>query len=946
MARAVNVTEHHQPRPAQGRWARVASAARMLPVLGLALVGAAATARSAPPLSDCDAPGFEEVLQAAAAPAPAATAHWIDARHLLIVPGAGAAPVQLTLQAPGVGAWPLRAVAVSAADAALDPAARERWAYLRRAGTQLWTLPPLPRRTLVEALKQPLRVDAQDARGQSLPALGLQLPGVLDTLYAAAADLQDLGVQLRPTATSTATSAATTTLSTTRWRLWAPTARAVAVCVYPGPDAPAAARWAMQPDARTGSWQARVPGDLSGRYYRYLVEVWVPGRGVVRQRVTDPYSVSLSADSARSFIADLADARYKPAGWDAELAAFRAADPVRRPTDLAVYELHLRDFSISDDSVPPAHRGRYLAFTDADSAGMRHLRALAQAGLTDVHLLPVFDIASVPERGCRTPAVPAAGPDSPAQQAAVMAGAAQDCFNWGYDPLHYSAPEGSYASDANDGARRLIEFRQMVMALHRAGLRVGMDVVYNHTAAAGQHPQSVLDRIVPGYYQRLSPSGQIERSTCCDNTATEHRMMGKLMRDSVRLWARAHGIDSFRFDLMGHQPRAEMLALQAELQADQGRLIPLIGEGWNFGEVAGGARFVQASQGSLNGSGIGTFNDRLRDAVRGGGAGDQGAALVERQGYINGLAWGGDTPALRQAAALVRVGLAGSLRSVVLPDADGRQRPAEQIVYGGDQPAGYASQPAEVVNYVENHDNHTLFDANVFKLPPETSLIDRARVQVLGLALTALAQGVPYFHAGVDLLRSKSLDGNSYDSGDWFNRLDWTGRASPFGSGLPPERDNAANGPTARQRLAQPGLRPDEATVAFTAGAFRDLLRIRASSPLFRLGSAAEVQQRLRFPALQGEGGSPAHPGLIALRLDGREQPGAGFDAVLLLFNPDRAPQTVNLPGEAGLAWQLHPVHLAAQAADTRIAAQARVDAAQGRFELPALSAVVFVVKR
>ena len=185
-------------------------------------------------------------------------------------------------------------------------------------------------------------------------------------------------------------------------------------------------------------------------------------------------------------------------------------------------------------------------------------------------------------------------------------------------PLH--APEGSYASDAGDGATRIREFRAMVQALHGVGLRVGMDVVYNHTTASGQSPRSVLDRIVPGYYQRLDAEGKVERSTCCDNTATEHMMMARLMRDSVALWARHYRIDSFRFDLMGHQPRAAMLDVQRAANAAAGRNVPLLGEGWNFGEVADGARFEQAAQSRLDGTAIATFSDRARDALRGGGA--------------------------------------------------------------------------------------------------------------------------------------------------------------------------------------------------------------------------------------------------------------------------------------------------------------------------------------
>jgi pullulanase/glycogen debranching enzyme len=284
--------------------------------------------------------------------------------------------------------------------------------------------------------------------------------------------------------------------------------------------------------------------------------------GIVRNRVTDPYSLSLGANSQRSYIVDLDDPALMPPGWNSKARP----DKVRAQTDMVIYELHVRDFSINDATVSAAHRGNYLAFTEADSDGMRHLRALSAAGLTDVHLLPVFDLATVPETDCVTPS-PSGGPASESQQAAVAAVKDRDCFNWGYDPWHYSAPEGSYASYARDGAIRILEFRQMLQALRDAGLRVGMDVVYNHTSAAGQDPKSVLDRIVPGYYHRLNGEGDIETSTCCANTATEHRMMARLMIDSAVVWARDYRIDSFRFDLMGHQPRAAMESLQVAVNA-------------------------------------------------------------------------------------------------------------------------------------------------------------------------------------------------------------------------------------------------------------------------------------------------------------------------------------------------------------------------------------------
>jgi pullulanase-type alpha-1,6-glucosidase len=718
----------------------------------------------------------------------------------------------------------------------------------------------------------------------------------------------------------------------------------VRACVYPSAEGAASAVVDMRRDDATGAWRAQLPGARPGRYFTYLVDVFVPGVGLVRNRVTDPYSVSLNADSRRSWLGTLGDAATLPRDWRRDAAPAT----VRRSTDMAIYELHLRDFSAGDASVPPAHRGKYLAFTDAGSAGMRHLRALARAGLTDVHLLPVFDIASVPERGCTTPRI-VGGPADETQQAAIVAGAATDCFNWGYDPFHYSAPEGSYSTDADDGPLRVREFRAMVQGLHRAGLRVGMDVVYNHTSASGQHAQSVLDRIVPGYYQRLDATGAIEHSTCCDNTATENRMMGKLLVDSVTQWAVQYHVDSFRFDLMGHQPRAVMEALQRRLRAVSGREIPLIGEGWNFGEVADGARFVQASQLSLNGTGIGSFSDRARDAVRGGSSTDS-SHLRADQGWINGEHYDpngfGDIgkPATREdlmtAADMIRIGLAGSLRDMTLTTWRGETLSFDHVPYGN-QPAGYASAPGEAVNYVENHDNQTLFDNDVLKLPPATSGADRARVQIVGAAVVAFSQGVAYFHAGVDLLRSKSLDRNSFDSGDWFNRLDWTGHDNGFGAGLPPKPDNGALWDVERPLLADASLKPTPADIAWTRDAFRDLLRIRASTSLFHLATASQVRERVSFPA----SGPAQEPTVIAELIESRGLPGAKFGAVLVVLNADRQPHSLALPELRGRRWRLHPVHLAARAADARIAHEARVDDAAGRFTLPARSAVVFVAR-
>ncbi len=803
-------------------------------------------------------------------------------------------------------------------------AALERFKYVD--GGVTLSVPAASAAALDAALKQQMVLVQEDANGRVLGATTAQIAGLLDDRFAAAQGVDDLGVHIDR--------------GRSGFKLWAPTAQQVTLCVYGARGLKSIAQ-PMRYDAATGVWSHAFRGRLDGLYYRYAVETFVRGVGRVRNLVTDPYSISLNANSQYSYIGDLDSPWLMPPGWK----AVNPPKTVDAQEDMSVYELHVRDFSVNDPTVSARNRGKYLAFTEWNSDGMKHLRGLAKAGLTDVHLLPVFDINNVPEIDCVQPVIPQAGPDWADQQAAVAAVRDQDCFNWGYDPWHYTAPEGSYASDARDGAARIREFRAMVMAMHLAGLRVGMDVVYNHTTASGQNDRSVLDRVVPGYYHRLNGVGDIERSTCCDNTATENLMMGKLMIDSVKTWARDYKISSFRFDLMGHQPRTVMEQLQAEVNAEVGRTVELFGEGWNFGEVANGARFVQASQLSLNGSGIGTFSDRARDHIRGGSGFDSGITLRRNQGYINGLHYddngtGGNKSRndLMWSADIIKVGLAGSIRDFTMTTHWDATLRLDQIDYGG-QPAGYVVDPQEVVNYVENHDNWTLFDNNAMKLPDGTSAEDRARVQILGAALNSFSQGVAYWHAGVDTLRSKSLDRNGYNSGDWFNRIDWSYRDNYFGTGLPPENENGANWSIMAPLLRNAQIKPGEAEIRWTRDAFRDLLKIRASSRLFRLRSADEIKQRLRFHNT----GSGQVPTVLAGHLDGQGYAGAGFREVLYFVNVDTVAQTLDIPAEAGKAYRLHPVHTAHHAADRR-AALAGYDSASGRFTLPPRTAVVFVV--
>ncbi|MEO3887676.1 pullulanase-type alpha-1,6-glucosidase [Nonomuraea sp. B5E05] len=794
---------------------------------------------------------------------------------------------------------------------------QRRWPHL--ASFTALKVDPRDAGLVKDALRGQIVAVERDAAGELVAATGVQLPGVLDDVYAEAATAR-LGPAGR----------VIPSLS-----LWAPTARTVELALHtPGTGRRRVHR--MRRDDRTGVWSVRGLPTWLGREYTFLVTVYSPREGrIVTNEVTDPYGLAVTPDGGRSRLVRLESAAHKPRGWD------RLVKPAAVPQHRAsIYELHVRDFSASDTTVPAALRGTYAAF-GGDGAGMRELRALAGDGLTHVHLLPVFDFATVPERaadrtepGCDLGAFP---PASERQQECVARTAANDSFNWGYDPLHYTVPEGSYATDPDERTR---EFRGMVAGLNRAGLRVVMDVVYNHTHCTG-----VLDPIVPGYYHRLLDDGTVATSTCCPGTAPEHTMMGRLVVDSVVTWATQYKVDGFRFDLMGHHPKAGMLAVRAALDrltpgkdGVDGKSIILYGEGWNFGEVAYDARFEQATQANLAGTGIGTFTDRLRDAVRGGGPFDADPRV---QGFGSGLAGAPNgAPAngaeeeqrarLAACAELVKVGLTGSLRDYVLPSG----RKGSEVGYNG-SPAGYTAAPGEAVAYVDAHDNETLFDALAYKLPQRTPMADRVRMQVLSLATVVLAQGTAFVHAGSERLRSKSLDRNSYDSGDWFNRLLWDCSAgNGFGAGLPPRAANEAAWPYAKRLLEDPALRPDCAAVNACRAGFGELLRIRASSPAFALGSAAEVRRRLTFPA--------SAEGVIAMHIDT-----AGLDprwtSVTVVFNATPYAHAQAMPGLAGQAVSLHPVQECSGDAVVRSSA---FDPATATLSVPARTVAVFVTAR
>ncbi len=812
-------------------------------------------------------------------------------------------------------------------------------------------------------LKGELVAIGTDADGILQGATLVQSAGALDALYSEAATKLTYGAVVEG--------------GNVTFRLWAPTARSVKLALFDEQHKSLGER-TMTLDEASGSWSVQGGSELVGKFYRYDIQVYHPvSRKLESYQVTDPYSLSLAMNSEFSQVVDLDDPALKPEGWD----SLKAPHSQQNPADITIYEAHVRDLTGNDDSTPAEHRGKFLGLTDTDTAPVKHLQALAKSGVSHLHLLPVFDIATVNEDPAKVANIgddfgklcqvnpevqnsKFAGYCSSGQTIEAVLGDLQggdskenpqvqelygylrgvDSFNWGYDPYHYTTPEGSYATNA-EGSQRILEFREMVKAIKQnIGMNVVMDVVYNHTNEAGLGPKSVLDKIVPWYYQRLNPeTGSVENSTCCSNTAPEHAMFAKLMDDSLVTWARDYKIDAFRFDLMGHHPKDQMVQALAAVKQVNPEMY-FYGEGWNFGEVQDDKRFVQATQKHLAGTGIGSFSDRLRDAVRGGSPFDGGDTIRKTQGFGNGaLVDANEMDGVDRATALhqsdlVRLGMAGNLKDFILTDKDGMPKKGADIDYNG-QPAGYAQDPTEIQNYVDKHDNQTLFDNLIYKAPQGADLV---RMQGVSLATAMLGQGIPFTHAGVELLRSKSMERDSYDSGDWYNRVDYTLADNNFDKGLPRKDKDGDNYPLIEQVLGK-HVKPSGADMATMVGFYQELAELRQSSRLLRLGSGAEVIKRVDFRNT----GPDQVPGLIVMTVDDGVNAGAdldpAIDGLVVMINATNAPQSFSDFRDGNdqpidlASLQLSPAHHGGES----IARDAAVNG--GTLTLGAWSAAVFV---
>ncbi|PCI25557.1 MAG: pullulanase [SAR324 cluster bacterium] len=767
---------------------------------------------------------------------------------------------------------------------------------------------------------------AYDANNVVTAATYVQTPRVLDALYTAGVDDADeAALGLTYTANDITAS------------VWAPTAQQVSLKIYNNVKNLQSTE-TMVVDRATGIWSFTTPISNDRLFYRYEPTVYhQQNKRFETIWSTDPYSVSLSTNGSYSQFVNLMDTDLKPTGWDDHIIPTVAA-----VEDMIIYEGHIRDFSILDQSTSAANRGKYLAFTEENSVPVMHLKSLVTAGLTHFQVLPSNDIASIGEDEslsvnltdtvadlcAANSAAPVCGVEDNAatllsvfesynpttNKAQMLAKSLEnlDSFNWGYDPKHFNAPDGSYSSNP-DGAARILEMRSMNQALHEMGLRTSLDVVYNHTNSAGLWDNSVLDKMVPGYYYRRDLiSGDVRNESCCQDTETEHVMMDKLMSDSLVMWAQEYKFDAFRFDVMALHSKLSILSARTAVQLiDPDNYF--YGEGWTKTDQG----YEQAGQYELAGDHVGTFNDRPRDFIRSASSFNDNANMSDQD--------------------IMRLGLSGTLQDYQLQDKNGVIKSGVNF-----SQSSYAKDPADIINYVSKHDGETLWDKLQYgfdALSTNLSITDRVRAQNIAMSMPLLSQGIPFLQMGGDLLRSKSMDRDSYNSGDWFNAVDFTKNSNNWNVGLPLEEKNGGDWDRIGSFITNSETAPLASDIAFAGDVFQEFLAIRKSSKLFRLKTAQEVYDRVGFHNT----GLSQTKGLIVMSIDdgiGFTDLDANNDAIIVIINGSNIEQAHTVSTAVG--FQLHTI----QQASADITVQTASFSAginDGTFTVPALTTAIFV---
>lgn len=495
------------------------------------------------------------------------------------------------------------------------------------------------------------------------------------------------------------------------FKVWSPVAKDIKVLLYAEGDCGQVVRKLDMTQDQQGIWQVKEQGDLKGMYYTYLVT-----QDNECYEVVDPYAKAVGVNGNRAMILDLKETN--PEGWESQSIPY-----LESPTDAIIYELHIRDLSMDQNS-GIKNKGKYLGLTEhgthtvkGDKTGLDHLKEL---GITHVQLLPCYDYISVDETK----------PEGFG-------------YNWGYDPQNYNAPEGSYSTDPYHGEVRIKEFKEVIMTLHNEGIGVIMDVVYNHTA---QGEDSKLNLLVPHYYHRVLENGEYSNGSACGNEiASERYMVRKMIVDSLVHWTTEYKIDGFRFDLMGILDIETMNEISRTLRRIRPDIL-LYGEGWTGGECAIDEERRAMKKNTMQLEKIGVFSDDIRDAIKG------SVFDAKAPGFVSG--------GMDQEES-IKFGIVAATRH---DEVD-----YEKVNYS-DEP--YAREPGQCINYVSVHDDLTLWDK--LKLSAKTATDEeRIRMQKLSIAIVLLAQGVPLLHAGADFLRSKFGVHNSYKSPDRINCIKW-----------------------------------------------------------------------------------------------------------------------------------------------------------------------------
>lgn len=543
----------------------------------------------------------------------------------------------------------------------------------------------------------------------------------------------------------------TYTASASTFKLWAPMATRVLLHIYADGEHTKPEKTYALKRGEYGVWEIQLKKDLKGKFYTFQTG----DEKQLNEETPGIYVKATGVNGKRGAILDFSTTN--PVGWTAE-----KRPPFKGPQNAVIYEMQIRDFTIHSTS-GASNKGKFVGAIEPGlkvkglTTGIDHL---VEMGVTHVHLLPVFDFRSLDETTT-----------SPQ-------------YNWGYDPLNYNVPEGTFATNPRDPGTRIREFKEMVMGFHKRGIRVILDVVYNHTGLTGN---SSFNLETKDYYYRQWPDGKYADASACGNeTASEKEMMRKFMIESCKHWVKEYHIDGFRFDLMGIHDITTMNSITNELKKVDSTLL-FYGEGWTAGgsPLPEDTRAVKANTHQLNG--VSAFSDDLRDGLKG------SVFNSKDKGFISGKL------GLEMSICF---GLIGSIQH---PEID-----YSQVNYSKKP---WAREPWQAISYVSCHDNNTFTDKLKISRPDanEQALL---RMNKLGQGIVILSQGIPFIHAGEEFGRTKFGVENSYNSSDSINALNWSNKINT--------RD-----------LTQ---------------FYQRMLRIRKEHPAFRLGSAQLVQKYVHFP--------------------------------------------------------------------------------------------------